>query len=148
MWRVAAAADDEAIVGLCLRLYAEDPGTGPVPAGNMRGTLAVLRREPWRGRAVVLEMQGQVAGYALLISFWSNEFGGEVCMVDELFVVPEHRGRGYATSLFADVTQGGLWATPMAAMALCVTPGNVRARRLYEGLGFGAVGGFMVRRNS
>jgi GNAT superfamily N-acetyltransferase len=146
MWRVAEATDDEAIVDLCLRLYAEDPGTGQVPAGNIRQTLAVLRREPWRGRALVLDIQSRIAGYALLISFWSNEFGGEVCMVDELFVVPEHRGRGYATSLFSDVTQGGLWPTPIAAMALCVTPGNVRARRLYEGLGFAAVGSFMVRR--
>lgn len=112
----------------------------------MRATLRALRREPSRGRAVVLETESQMSGYALLIAFWSNELGGNICEVDELFVVPERRNLGHGKSLFEAILQGGVWPTPIVGLALGVTPGNARARRFYERLGFTAVGISMVRR--
>jgi len=82
----------------------------------------------------------------LLISFWSNELGGEVCEVDELFIVPEHRNQGYGTLLFAAIARGDLWSASFVAIALGVTPDNARARRLYERLGFTAIGVSLVKR--
>ena len=146
MWRVAQPADDDLIVEMCLRLYAEDAGLTPVRAENMRGTLEALRREPRRGQAVALEIEGRILGYALLIPYWSNEFGGDVCAIDELFIVPEGRSRGHGRSLFDAIARGELWPTPIVAMALGVTPGNSRARKLYERLGFAEIGVSMVRR--
>jgi len=148
VWRAARPDDDDRLVELCLGLYRDDPGPHPVGPAQMRATLATLRREPWRGRAVVAEVNGGLVGYALLISFWSNELGGEVCDIDELFVIPAHRGRGLATALFAAIDEGGLWPTPAVALALGTTPGNAAARRLYERLGFAPVGVSMVRRRS
>jgi GNAT superfamily N-acetyltransferase len=112
----------------------------------MRRTLAVLRAEPWRGRATVLELDGRAIGYALLIPFWSNELGGEVCDVDELFVAREHRSQGHGRSLFEAIERGEVWPSPAVALALGTTPGNAAARRLYERLGFTAAGISMVRR--
>jgi ribosomal protein S18 acetylase RimI-like enzyme len=146
VWRIAQLADDDSIVEMCQRLYAEDPGPLPVGAGNMRATLTALRRDYARGRAVVLDIEGEVSGYALLIGFWSNELGGEICEVDELFVMPENRNRGYASSLFTAIAQGDLWPAPIAAIRLGVTPNNTAARRLYERLGFAAVGVTMILR--
>jgi GNAT superfamily N-acetyltransferase len=146
MWRRARPDDDEGLVRMCLDLYREDPGSRPVSPDQVRRTLEVLRAEPWRGLAVVLDVDDQAVGYALLVSFWSNELGGEVCDVDELFVTPEQRSRGNGRSLFEAIERGELWPTPPAAMALGTTPGNRRARRLYERLGFEPVGVSMVRR--
>jgi GNAT superfamily N-acetyltransferase len=146
MWRLAQPSDSDALVEMCAQLYREDPGPAPVPAEQMHATLVALRREPWRGRAVVLEVRERLSGYALLIPFWSNELGGEVCEVDELFIVPERRNQGYGTSLFAAIARGDLWPTSAVAIALGVTPDNARARRLYERLGFTAVGVSLVRR--
>ena len=143
---MAEPEDDDRLVEMCLQLYAEDPGPLPVQAENMRETLKALRRDPCRGRAVVLEIQKQPSGYALLIAFWSNELGGNICEVDELFVVPEYRSQGFGKSLFEAIAQGDLWPTPIVGITLGVTPDNVRARRLYERLGFAAVGVSMVRR--
>ena len=89
MWRLAEPEDDDSLVEMCLRLYDEDLGILPIHPENMRATLRALRREPYRGRAVVLEIESQLSGYALLIAFWSNELGGSICEVDELFVMPE-----------------------------------------------------------
>jgi ribosomal protein S18 acetylase RimI-like enzyme len=111
----------------------------------MRETLARLRREPWRGRPVVLDV-GHVVGYALLIAYWSNEFGGEVCAVDELYVARDFRSRGHGAALIQAIERGDVWPAPVAAIALGVTPRNTRARRLYERLGFATVGVSMVKK--
>lgn len=122
---------------MCTALQAEDPGPRPVPPEHIRRTLRTLRDEPARGRAVVLEQQGRVGAYALIVSFWSNELGGNVDVIDELYVEPGQRGQGHATRLIeALAAQTAPFAASAVALALEVTPGNVRARRLYERLGF------------
>lgn len=136
MWRPATPSDDDRIVDLSLALYTEDPSPQPVSAVQTRRTLQVLRAEPFRGRAVVLELDGRVEGYALLISFWSNEFGGEVCDIDEIYVESAHRSQGHARRLFDELARGGLWPGRPVALGLEVTPANTRARALYERLGF------------
>jgi len=146
MWRPAMEAEDDVLDELCRKLYREDPAQLPGEAPPMRRTLATLRRDPRRGRAVVLDVGGRIEGYALLIDYWSNELGGGVCAVDELYVERGQRGRGHGTALFEAIEQGGLWPWPAVALALGVAPGNARARRLYERLGFAAVGVSMLKR--
>lgn len=136
-WRPATPQDDEALVALCLALNREDPGPHPIAPDQIRRTLEALRAEPTRGRAVVLEVGRERAGYALLVSFWSNELGGEVCTVDELYVAPAARGQGHGSSLIRSIVAGtGPWPGVPVAIELEVSPDNVRARALYEALGF------------
>ena len=136
-WRLATPGDHEAIVTMCLALNREDPGPRPVGAAQVRRTLEAFEAEPVRGRAVVLEEEGAPAGYALLVSFWSNELGGEVCNVDELWVAPPLRGRGRASALLRSLMAGqGPWPAVPVAIELEVSPENPRARALYEALGF------------
>ena len=137
MWRLSLPADDELVVSMCVALNAEDPGPQPVPKSHIRRTLQILRLFPDRGQVVVLEIGDHVRGYALLISYWSNELGGEVCVIDELYVVPEIRGRGHGTTLLAGLATRTLpWSARAAALTLEVSPNNARARHFYERLGF------------
>jgi ribosomal protein S18 acetylase RimI-like enzyme len=91
----------------------------------------------------VVEAAGTVSGYALLVPFYSNEFGGVVCEVDELYVRPLARGRGLGRALFTAIDEGRFGS--FVATALGVTPGNDRARALYERIGFRITGLGMVR---
>jgi GNAT superfamily N-acetyltransferase len=137
MWRLAVPSDDESLVRMCLALYAEDPGPEPVSVENIRRTLFALREKPMRGRALVLEQDGEACGYALVIPYWSNELGGDIDIIDEIFVDRPYRGRGHATTLIAGLAGGTEpFASKVVALALEVTPDNLRARRLYERLGF------------
>ena len=138
MWRIATVADDDAVVSMCMALNADDPGPVPVKPEQVLRTLAKLREEPARGCAMVCEADGLVVGYALLISFWSNEMGGEVCNIDELYVDKRYRGRGLATELVEGLARGeeSLWRGQPVALALEVSPQNERARALYARLGF------------
>src|SRR5262249_49453974 len=122
VWRLAREIDDDVLVAMCLELYREDPGPLPIDGRQVRETLATLRREPGRGRAVVLDLGGQAVGYALLIAYWSNELGGEVCSVDELYVTRDLRGRGHGAQLFEAVERGDVWPAPAVAIALGTTP--------------------------
>jgi ribosomal protein S18 acetylase RimI-like enzyme len=147
MWRPARTEDDPEIVRMCLELNREDPGDGPVPAAQVQATLAALRAEPVRGRAVVLEERGRVEGYALLVSFWSNELGGEVCNVDELYVAPGARRRGHARALLEALGSGSpLWPRSPVAVELEVSPANAGAGALYAGLGFAPTRNRQLRR--
>jgi len=138
-WRLATQADDEAIVAMVEALYIEDPSDEPVPIENTRRTLDVLRREPVRGRVVVLAKRDALQGYSFLISFWSNELGGEIIEIDELYVAPSSRSEGHGSTLLRSLKDGsGPWPRVPVALALQVTPSNERARRLYERLGFSA----------
>jgi GNAT superfamily N-acetyltransferase len=145
MWRTATAADHDTIVEMCLAYYAEDPGLIEVMAEQVRQTLVTFERQPWRGQAVVAEEE-QIVGYALLVPFYSNELGGAVCEVDELFVRPTHRGEGLGTALFEVIDDGRFGS--FVGIALGVTRRNERGRRLYERLGFRIAGFGMLRTNA
>lgn len=136
IWRPARNDDDDDLVEMSLALYASDPAARPVAEAQIRATLAKFRAEPARGRAVVLDSSGQAIGYAFLVSFWSNELGGEICTIDELFVRESWRNRGFGSRLIDAIEAGNsIWPVRPVALELEVSPANVRALALYERLG-------------
>jgi GNAT superfamily N-acetyltransferase len=136
-WRQARPDEDEAIVEMSLALYGDAAAEIGITAPQVWTTLETFRREPLRGRALVLDSRGTLAGLCLLASFWSNELGGEVCIIDELYLKPEWRGHGHATALVETLkVDRALWPLRPVAFELEVSPRNRDARRLYERLGF------------
>jgi GNAT superfamily N-acetyltransferase len=122
---------------MSLALYEEDPASGPVLAAHIRATMARFREEPLRGRAVVLDNDGHPVGYALLVSFWSNELGGEICTIDEIYVRAAWRSRGCGSRLIESLNlDRTIWPARPVAFELEVSPENRRALELYERLGF------------
>ena len=127
------------MAAMMAQLYVDDPSPHAPDELGARRTLLKLDEEPTRGRAIVLESEGVVVGYALLCAFWSNELGGEICVIDEIYVKPPYRGNGIATWLVHKLLEHALpWFTDCVAVELEVTPSNDRARALYERLGFRA----------
>jgi ribosomal protein S18 acetylase RimI-like enzyme len=117
-------------------LYGEDPpAASEVDRSRFPATIRTLIAEPHRGRVVLFLDGSTVRGYALLIPIWSNEFGGTVILIDELFVKPEGRRKGVGRSFLRFVRD----SRPFDAVAavLEVSPTNDGARRLYESVGFG-----------
>jgi GNAT superfamily N-acetyltransferase len=122
------------IVAMMRALYAEDEAASPVDQSRFAENLKFLVSHPSRGSIILFGEGGSLRGYALIVPYWSNEFGGTLLFVDELFVVPEARRRGIGRSFFKYLDE----VRPFEAVALAleVSPGNKEARRLYESLGF------------
>jgi ribosomal protein S18 acetylase RimI-like enzyme len=122
------------VAGMMRRLYEEDPAQHSINPRSFARTLGFLLANPSRGSVILLKKRRLLVGYALLIPFWSNEFGGTLLFIDELFVLPEYRGQGIATRFFSRLKR----RPPFNAIALAleVTRANRRARKLYRSLGF------------
>lgn len=127
-------ADASEVLAMMRALYLEDPPALPVDAGRFPRTIEFLLAEPSRGSVIIFAEGAATRGYAILVPYWSNEYGGTLLCVDELFVVPEARSRGIARRFFEYLAT----ARPFDAVAIAleVSPANLRAQRLYESIGF------------
>ena len=115
-------------------LYIEDPSGDAIDASHFERTIRTLIANPGQGRIVLFMDGSNVVGYAILIPFWSNEFGGNIVSIDEFFVTPGARHQGIGRA-FIDLVVSD---RPFEAVAAMVetTPGNLGARRLYASAGF------------
>ena len=110
-----------------------EPVAGTDPS-HFSLTIRTLLTEPSRGPIVLFLYRDGPVGYALLIPYWSNEFGGTLLFVDELFVIAQARSRGIARQFFAFLAASRPFRA--VALALEVDPTNERAKNLYESIGF------------
>jgi GNAT superfamily N-acetyltransferase len=132
---VTDATATEQLLEMMRGLYAEDASDINSPGETQfRHTIKVLLEKPDRGQIVLFNEHQTIQGYALLIPYWSNEFGGTLLFVDELFVKPQARSRGIGRRFFEFLST----ERPFDALvcALEVSPKNQRARKLYTTLGF------------
>ena len=113
-------------------LYRHDPNVSHLRPDISR-TYHELQTRPDKGLLVSFRLDGSMVGYAILIFFWSNEFGGDVIEIDELCVDSSHRGSGIASKFFAWVESK---YPDRAGLSLQVATHNPGARKLYEKMGF------------
>lgn len=78
------------------------------------------------------------AGYLLLSYTFSQEAGGKVAWIEEIFITPEFQGRGLGKKAFAFIKEK---IEPQCArLRLEIEPDNEGAKRLYASLGFKTLG--------
>jgi ribosomal protein S18 acetylase RimI-like enzyme len=122
------------VLAMMRGLYGEDSAASAVDLRHSPQVIRTLLDHPERGRIILFVENATIRGYAILIPYLSNEFGGTVLFIDELFVKSESRRRGIAGRFF-DFLRLERPFDPVAMM-LEVSPSNARARKLYESVGF------------
>jgi RimJ/RimL family protein N-acetyltransferase len=128
-------AQEQPLVAQMMKaLYDEDPEDHPLAEEHINRTFDQLSAHPDYGKILVFESGKQIIGYAVLINFWSNEYGGIVLSIDELYIVPEFRSQGIATHFIQFLHDTRF--NNAIALELEVIPYNTRALKLYEKLGF------------
>lgn len=80
-------------------------------------------------------------GYALVTSYWCNEDGGNIIILDELFIDTVNRHKGYAKQFMDWVEQE--FAGKAVSITLEVVTTNIIAKELYTKAGY-AEDGFEV----
>ena len=84
----------------------------------------------------MFEENGVVVGYGMLAFTYSQEAGGLVCWLEEIYVSPTLRGKGIGGAFIEFVKQ----TVPAARYRLEVEPDNVRVKALYQKQGFMPLG--------
>jgi len=133
-FRTYKYADFSELKSMIHALYSEDPGKESISDTKISKTVRELLKNPIKGRIIIFEKDKVVIGYSILIFYWSDEYGGDILHIDELYVKPEHRQRGTATSFLKHITQR--FKDRIVAVQLEVTPSNSKAMKYYRKLGF------------
>lgn len=132
--RVMTAADHDAVMPMVRDFY-NSPAVDHVvePALLERAFLAAMNPVESLLWGLLLEDDGKTVGYSYLTQGYSAEAGGRMILIEELFLLPECRGKGYGSQVFQylmDKYPGHV------RFRLEVTDVNQDAIRLYKKLGF------------
>jgi ribosomal protein S18 acetylase RimI-like enzyme len=102
---------------------------------RMEPALRELLQDPKLGRLWMIEERSQVVGYLALVFSFSLECYGREAYVDELYILPAHRGRGLGSQALKEVI-GVCPELDIRLLRLEVTQHNQSAKDLYLRLGF------------
>jgi GNAT superfamily N-acetyltransferase len=134
-YRMVRPDDIPVLKRLVAAFYLETPyGTRSRGHGDIEATVRELGRNKEKGTLFVFEKDERIVGYAILINYWSNEFGATLLMLDEIYVLPEERGNGISGD-FIDLLAK---VAPQDAvlMQLEMDPSNKRLVKFYKECGF------------
>jgi GNAT superfamily N-acetyltransferase len=104
-------------------------------AANISRLLELVCEDARLGRAWLATIDGAAAGYLLAVYVFSLEHQGLTAEIDELFVMPAHRGAGVGAALLAAAEQH-FRAAGCTNVSLQIGRANEAARRFYRGHGF------------
>ena len=79
--------------------------------------------------------EGQIAGYIILVKYFSFEFGGEILFLDELYVKPEFQGKSLGKKALEFVKNYSA-ENGFKVVLLEIENHNDKAKKLYEQYGF------------
>lgn len=129
---LATAADEAELVRLAHAFHAEDGH--PLTEAGVAALRLTARGHPL-AKAWLVREAGRTVGYAVLCLGFGIEYGGPDAFIDDLYLVPEARGRGIGGRVIDRLEQEGR-ALGLSALFLVVDPDNTPAIRLYRGRGF------------
>lgn len=134
MIRSVLEKDRDDYIRLTKEFYNTDSVESIVPYENFEGTFDEIMRSDTYASGYVFEYEGKIVGYALTAKTYSNEWGGIVIWLEEIYVQPEYRSKGLGKEFFAYIDEK--FKDVVKKVRLEVREDNKRAIRLYEGLGF------------
>lgn len=129
------ARDRDLYLTMAREFYHSDGVLHPVPDSHLEKTFRELLRSQTYLRCFFLEKDGAAGGFALLAFTFSQEAGGSVVWLEELYVREAFRGQGLASSFLSFMKS----EIPAARYRLEIEPSNDGARRLYERHGFSSL---------
>ncbi len=126
--------DREIFLEFCSDFYRGDAVDHPISKAQMVTTFdEILRQGPYL-RGLLFEQDREPAGYGQLSFTFSNEAGGFVVLIEELYVLPAFQGRGIGSAFLDWVKEEYRERAKRYRLEVCA--GNTGAIRLYSRKGF------------
>lgn len=133
--RKITSEDRDFFIAASKAFYASAAVAHDVPASYHLTTFEELMNSEVYQSGYILAVDGVSAGYALVSKTFSREAGGTVWWLEELYILPEYRGKGLGRSYF-DFIEKVAAENGVRRLRLEVEPDNTRAAKLYSALGY------------
>jgi len=134
-FREATLQDESALLPMMRSLAEQEPGKIVFDEATARTTFRRFLSLPSFGRVWLLYEGSALAGYIILTVGFSFEFHGHDAFIDELYIVPSCRRRGYGRQAVTFVEQKAR-EMGVNAIHLEVDDGNDPANELYRRCGY------------
>lgn len=130
--------DREIFLELADEFYHSEGVLHPIPEENHIKTFnEIISNSPYVS-AYIIEYNSKAAGYGQLSFTYSNEAGGLVVWIEEVYIRPEYQNLGLGSEFFNTVLD--MYREKAARIRLEIEPDNDNARKLYKRLGFKELG--------
>ncbi|MDL2227035.1 GNAT family N-acetyltransferase [Deltaproteobacteria bacterium OttesenSCG-928-M10] len=137
MIRRFKADDLEIYLALSRDFYASEATDHPVSEGHFHHTFSECISDSPMARGWMIEDEkGRPVGYFLASLTWSNEFGGRIAWLEELWLAENARGSGLGRRVFEAVTHELAEKDKVLGFRLEVAPANAGVTALYKKMGF------------
>ena len=134
MVREIRKEDYQLYMDLSREFYDSEAVLHTIPESYREATWKEMMRSPEFVRGYILEKEGAPAGYGLTSRTFSQEAGGKVVWLEELYIRPEYRCHGRVKEFFRYVDEK--IAPEVKRLRLEIEPENLRAKKLYLSLGY------------
>ena len=136
--RPLVPSDFDRVLSMMITFYASDALLVHPEESVLRKTLTDALSETPYLEAFGFEADGQLAGYGMVATSYSTEAGGLCAWIEDIYIEPEHRGKGYGSSFLEFVRQR--YRNRVARIRLEAEPENQRAMAVYRKAGFEILG--------
>lgn len=134
MIRELCKEDKETFAKMVKSLYSGEAVLYPISDDNIDKTFKeVISGSPYV-KAYIIESDNEIAGYALISLTYSNEAGGIVVIIDELYIDDKYRGKGLGTELLKFIEEK--YSNKVKRYRLEVSNENEAAEKLYRRIGY------------
>ena len=134
MIRPITSDDFNEYLTMATEFYSSDAVLHPIPKNNIEKTFKELTTSNIYTEGYLFEYKKEAAGYALLAKTYSQEAGGLVIWIEELYVRPEYQNKGLGSTFF-DFLHNKV-KDSAARLRLEVEDDNKKAISLYKRLGY------------
>lgn len=132
MIRKIKSQDKPQYIKMAEDFYASPAVLSPVPKSHFEATFEELMKGSAYTEAFIFECENHVAGYGLIAKTFSQEAGGVVIWIEEIYVKSEFRNQGIGSEFIEYIKEN----IPAKRYRLETEPENIKAQELYKRHGF------------
>ena len=134
IFRRMEARDKKAVLEMMTAFYASPAVLHKAPREVLEKDIEDCVGDCPYVEGTVIEVEGEIAGYAMTAMGYSTEYGGISVMLEDLYLRPEYRGQGIG-SAFLLYLQDSLRGRAVR-LRLEAEPSNLGAIEVYKKCGF------------
>jgi GNAT superfamily N-acetyltransferase len=132
--REIESKDRDIFIAMVKEFFSSEAVLHAIPVGHIERTFEeVIANSPY-AKAYIIEDNNRTAGYGLLSLTFSNEAGGMVVWIEELYIMKEYRGKGLGNEFLDFINRE--YAPQAKRIRLEIVDSNKLAEGLYRRKGY------------